>query len=372
LKFNEFELNERLAHAIESKGYFEPSEIQFKTIPLILEGRDIMGQARTGTGKTAAFAIPLIERVDPQRKEVQALVVVPTRELAVQVEKEVRELAKGQNIYCLAVYGGASIGVQHNELNRGQHIVVATPGRLMDHMRRGWISLNGVHAVVLDEADKMFDMGFRDDIDFILSYCPRERQTLLFSATMTEEIRNLASRHLRPDKLFINVSEDKMAVEEIDQFFVSVDPKKKISTLASMVRKRHMTKCLVFCRTRRTADWAARELGKRKVRARSIHGGLKQNMRQRILSDFKTDRVPVLITTDLLSRGMDIDDISHIINFDFPEERETYVHRIGRTARFGKRGEAITFCTNVLEYQEMERIQSLTNCKIKELGEFAS
>jgi len=372
VNFNEFELNDRLAVAIELKGYSKPSLIQLKSIPLILEGKDLIGQARTGTGKTAAFSIPLIERINTASNRIQALVVVPTRELAVQVQNEIRALSKGQGIHCLAVFGGQSIAFQVNELRRGQHLVVATPGRLMDLMRRNNINLSSVKTVVLDEADKMLDMGFRDDIDFILSNCPRERQTLLFSATMPDEIKRLASRHLSLGHVFVNVSEDRLAVEKINQFFVSVDPKKKVSTLARIVRKRHMTKCLVFCRTRRTAEWVARELSKRNVRARSIHGGLRQNLRQSILKNFSTGRIPVLVSTDLLSRGMDLSDISHIINFDFPKERETYIHRIGRTARFGKKGEAITFCSNVREFEEMERLKSLIQSPIKELKEFAS
>lgn len=367
MKFSEFKLNEKLAKAIEAKGYTEPSEIQEKTIPLILNGKDIIGQARTGTGKTAAFVIPIMQKINPENRGVQALVLVPTRELAQQVEKETKSLAIGQNIHAAAVFGGQKISIQKNLLHRGQHFIVATPGRLMDLMRRGWIQLSTVNTVILDEADKMFDMGFREDIEFILGGCPKERQTLLFSATMSSEIRSLTKKFLASDAEFINVSEDKLAVDEVDQFYISVNPKKRISTLADLISFENMDKCLVFTRTRRTTEWLSKQLYKRNIRAKAIHGGLSQNVRQRMLEGFRSGKVPVLITTDLLARGMDIQDISHIINFDFPKEKETYVHRIGRTARFGKRGEAITFCTSVMDLEEIKQIERMTNTQIREI-----
>lgn len=371
MDFREFELNDRLAQAIKRKGYAQPSEVQAKVIPLVLQGKDVIVQARTGTGKTAAFAIPLLEKLRGSRALTQVLVLVPTRELAEQVQKEFFSLSQGQGIFCISVYGGQSIGVQRNLLRKGQHVVIATPGRLMDLMNRGWIRLDAIKFVVLDEGDKMLDMGFREDIEFILSRCPRLRQTMLFSATISDDIRSLAEGHLRQERVFVNVSQDKVAVDEISQFFISVERKKRLSILAGMVRAKKMTKCLVFCRTRRTVDWLSRQLNRRGVQARSIHGGLPQNARQRIVRGFRSDRIPVLVTTDLLARGMDIQGISHIINFDFPKERETYVHRIGRTARFGKRGEAITFCTNVMEIEELERIQSSFRTEIIELVETA-
>ncbi len=367
MDFREFELNGSLAHAVKYKGYEKPSEVQVKAIPLVLEGKDVIVQAQTGTGKTAAFAIPLLERLSGTRPSAQALVVVPTRELAEQVKKEFSSLAKGQKVYCISVYGGQSIGVQRNLLRKGQHVIIATPGRLMDLMNRGWISLNAVKYVVLDEADKMFDMGFREDIEFILSHCPKQRQTMLFSATISEDILSLAGEHLCGERVFVNVSQDRVAVDEIDQFYISVERRKRLPILAALLRGKRMTKCLVFCRTRRTADWLSKQLSQRGVQARSIHGGLPQRARERILAGFRSEKIPVLVTTDLLARGMDISDISHIVNFDFPKERETYIHRIGRTARFGNRGEAITFCTNVMEYEELERIQNNFNTEIIEL-----
>jgi len=369
LKFNELNLNTGLAKAIEAKGYAEPSEIQEKTIPLILEGKDIIGQARTGTGKTAAFAIPILEKIDANQLHTQALVLVPTRELAVQVNKEIRELARGQGIHTTAIFGGQSISTQQSALKRGSQIVVATPGRLMDLMRRGSIQLVSIKVTVMDEADKMFDMGFRDDILFILSKCPKVRQTLLFSATMSSEIRSLVKSHMTADAEFVNVSEDKLAVDEVDQFYITVDPKKRISTLSALISAEGMRKCLVFTRTRKTAEWLSKQLFKRGIKARSIHGGLSQNVRQRLIDGFREDKIPVLIATDLLARGLDINDISHIINFDFPKEKETYVHRIGRTARFGKRGEAITFCVNVMEVEDIKAIETMTNTPIYEIVE---
>ncbi|MEM0359751.1 MAG: DEAD/DEAH box helicase [Candidatus Diapherotrites archaeon] len=367
--FSDLKLNDRLVHAIKAKGYAKPSEVQEKTIPVILEGKDAIVQARTGTGKTAAFAIPLLEKLAMQKSQIQALVLVPTRELANQVQKEFYALAKGQNIFCIAVYGGQSINAQRSLLQKGQHVVVATPGRLIDLMNRGLISLEGVKFVVLDEADKMFDMGFRQDIEFILARCPKQCQKMLFSATISDEILALTEQHLRLERVFVNVSQEKVAVDEISQFYINVEPKKRVSILAALIQDKEMKKCLVFCSTRRTAEWLSKQLSLLGIPARSIHGGLEQKARQSIMDGFRSDKIPVLITTDLLARGMDIQGISHIINFDFPKEKETYVHRIGRTARFGKRGEAITFCTNVMQIQGLEQIQSSFNTQIIELVE---
>lgn len=369
MKFSEFNLNPQLAQAIEQKGFTEPSEVQQKTIPLIFEGKDIITQSKTGTGKTAAFSIPLLQLVDPSKKSIQAIVIVPTRELAMQVQKELHSLGEGQGVYSLPVFGGQSINVQLDKLRRGQHIVVATPGRLMDLMRRGAVKLNSVKYAVLDEADKMFDMGFREDIDYILSHCPKERQTLLFSATISGDIQTLASKHLKEDKEFIDISQDQLTVDEIDQFYIKVDPKRRVSILADLIHFKEMNKCLVFCKTQRTADWLARQLQNFGVKAESIHGGLSQNIRERILRKYKQNQVSVLISTNLVARGLHIDDISHIINFDFPDEQETYVHRIGRTARFGKRGEAITFCTNLIDVREIEKYQQSLQAPIQELVE---
>ncbi len=369
MKFEDLGLNTELGHAIDGMGFKQPSDVQEKSIPCILEGKDVIAQARTGTGKTAAFSIPLLEQLAGSKAEVQALVVVPTRELAMQVKKEFSDLAKGQKIYCLAVFGGQSINMQYSDLRKGQHVLVATPGRLMDFMQRRWLSLDKVKYVVLDEADKMLDMGFRDDIDFILSRCPEKRQTMLFSATIPEPIMSLAEKHLSPDKEFLNVSQDKVAVDEVDQYYISVDPRERVSVLADLIYDKGMKRCLIFCRTQRTADWLSNQLYRRKVKARSIHGGLSQNIRQRVLKEFKDGKTEVLVGTDLVARGLHIEDVSHVINFDFPKERETYVHRIGRTARFGKRGEAITFCTNLMDVQEIGRIAQEVNTPIHELVE---
>lgn len=368
MKFTELNLNQKLEKAIHDMGFTDPSDIQAKSIPLILEGNDIIAQSRTGTGKTAAFCIPLLELLSeaPVRK-VYALILVPTRELAVQVHQELEMLGKNQHIYGTPVFGGASINVQREQLKQGQHIVIATPGRLMDLMNRKWIDLSNLKCVILDEADKMFDLGFRDDIDFILSKVPRQRQTILFSATISDEIQKLAEKHLKKEKVFVNVSQDKLAVDEIDQFFVRVFPNERVSMLVDLIHAKNMNKCLVFCRTQRTADWLSRQLNQYRIPSKSVHGGMTQNLRQRLIDDYKSDKIPVLVATNLVARGLHIDDISHVINFDFPQDQESYVHRIGRTARFGKRGEAITFCANVKEVQELMKIQSKINTPIQEL-----
>ncbi|MBN1941327.1 MAG: DEAD/DEAH box helicase [Candidatus Diapherotrites archaeon] len=366
MNFNELKISDSLKQAIRNKGFKEPSEVQEKTIPAALEGKDFIGKAKTGTGKTAAFAIPLIEKISPGQG-FKALIVVPTRELAMQAKKEIAEIAIGSNLKTVAVFGGQSINVQADLLYKKPEIVVGTPGRLLDLFYRGLLNGKNVSFLILDEADKMFDMGFREDIEKIIHEIPRERQTMLFSATMPEEILELTEQYMKQDKIFFDLSEDESPVAEVEQFYMMVDRKQKVSALQRIIKTHPQAKTLVFCRTKRTVDWLSHELAKRGVKAFAIHGDKPQNMRNRIMEKYKGFRGGVLIATDLVARGIHVDDIDNVINFDFPQEPETYIHRIGRTARQGKKGRAISFCSNVLELEHLERTGSRHNAQIQEL-----
>ena len=348
--------------ALQKKGFAKASEIQEKVIPRALQGRDIVGKSKTGTGKTAAFAIPLIEKIIRGQRS-SALVVVPTRELARQVKEEIASIAIGSHIKTTAVFGGQNINRQIDLLRRNPEIIVGTPGRLLDLISRRVLSFSRAKFLVLDEADEMFNMGFRDDVEKIMSYLPEERQTMLFSATMPQEIRHLVDKHLKSDKIFFDLSENNAPVQEVKQFYVMVDKNRKIDPLCKILN-RDSSKTLVFCRTKRTVDWLERQLSRRRIRALAIHGDKPQHARNKIIELFKSSRNGVLIATDIVARGIHVDDIGKVINFDFPEETETYLHRIGRTARQGRKGEAISFCTNVMEFQTLERVGIRSNTEI--------
>lgn len=354
MDFEELNINIKLKEAIRKKGFAEASEVQEKVIPTALAGKDLVGKSKTGTGKTAAFAIPLIEKIAP-RRGISALIVVPTRELALQVKEEISSIAFGSGLKAVSVFGGQSISRQAELIDREPEIIVGTPGRLLDLMARGILSFRHAKFLVLDEADKMFDMGFREDIEKILSHFPRERQTMLFCATMPEGIFQLAESHMKHDRIFFDLSEDNSPVEEVEQYYVMVDRNRKVSTLHEILSRERHSKTLVFCRTKRTVDWLESQLSRRGVRALAIHGDRTQNSRNYIIDRYKTSKVGVLIATDLVARGIHVDDIHNVINYDFPEEPEIYLHRIGRTARQGKKGRAISFCTSVFELEQLQR-----------------
>jgi len=315
-------------------------------IPRALEGVDVVGQARTGTGKTAAFAIPMLEQVRP-RKEAphpQALVLVPTRELAVQVRGEVAKLAHGRRVQCVAVYGGKPIRGQIEKLKRGAHIVVGTPGRVLDHIGRGTLQLSNLTWVVLDEADRMLDIGFRPDIEKILRRCPRERQTFLLSATIPPPIERLAKRYMKdPEKL--DFSPQDIAVGTIEQFYFTVDGERKFDLLVQLLKREDPQQAIVFCRTRRATDRIGRRLAKKLKRVDCIHGDMQQRSRDRAMAAFREGKVRVLVATDVVGRGIDVTAISHIINYDVPEFCDDYIHRVGRAGRMGREGVAFTFVT---------------------------
>jgi len=352
-------------NSLERKGFSEASEIQKKVIPTALEGKDLVGKSKTGTGKTAAFAIPLIEKVK-RGYESSALIVVPTRELARQVKEEIASIAAGSKIRTIAVFGGQNIRRQMDLLRRNPEIIVGTPGRLLDLAQRNALDFRNTKFLVLDEADKMYDMGFRDDVNRIISLLPRERQTMLFSATMPHDILNLIDRHLKQNKVVFDLSEDNAPVQEIEQYYVLVDRRQKIDALRRVLNA-DSSKTLVFCRTKRTVDWLERQLSRRGVNALAIHGDKRQNVRNKIIDNFKSPRGKVLIATDIVARGIHVDDIDNVVNFDFPEESETYLHRIGRTARQGRKGRAISFCSNMMELDTLENVGARNNTVIHQL-----
>ncbi len=351
--------------ALEKMGFEEATPIQEQTIPLGMQGKDVIGQAQTGTGKTAAFGIPMLEKIDQDQKRIQGLVVAPTRELAIQVSEEIHRLGKFKGVRTLPVYGGQHMDRQIRALKDGPHIVVATPGRLLDHIRRKTINISGVHTAVLDEADEMLNMGFIDDIRDILKAIPEQRQTLLFSATMPKEIRNIAETLMKkPEE--VKVKSKEMTVSNIDQFFVEVHEKQKFDTLTNLLDIHAPELAIVFGRTKKRVDEVTEGLHARGFRAEGIHGDLTQGKRMSVLNKFKHGRIEVLVATDVAARGLDISGVTHVYNFDVPQDPESYVHRIGRTGRAGKAGEAISFITP-REMPHLHLIEKTTKSKVQRM-----
>ncbi|HEV8340273.1 MAG TPA: DEAD/DEAH box helicase [bacterium] len=327
--------------AIHRLGWTEPTPIQTRVIPLLAQGRDLIGEAQTGSGKTGAYGIPLVERLDPTSRELQALVLVPTRELALQVTDDLRALGGGRGVTMITLFGGQPIERQLAALRRRPQIAVATPGRMLDHLQRGTVSLGAIAVTILDEADRMLDMGFLPDVSKILSQTPASRQTALFSATMPNEIRALAEQRMR-QPIWVRIAAPVPTVESVEQFYVEVAEEDKIRALRRLLKKEQVGSALVFRRTKHRADRLARALGREHL-VGVLHGGMRQQARLQALRAFEEKRTPLLITTNVASRGLDLPDISHVINFDMPEDVDTYIHRVGRTARAGRPGTAITF-----------------------------
>lgn len=343
--FADMDLTDEMTKALERAGYELPSPVQAGVIPPALDGLDVMGQAQTGTGKTAAFAIPILEQLAPREEisSVQALVLVPTRELAVQVRNEFEKLAYFMDIKTAAIYGGHSIKKQIEELKRGVQVVVGTPGRVLDHIRRKTLDLREAWCVTLDEADRMLDIGFRPDIERILSSISRkDRQTLLLSATVPPSIERLATRYMQ-EPTVLDFSKDAVSGDSIEQYYFSVDKAKKNELLQRLIKRDEPEQAIVFCRTRRGTDKLAKRLKETFPNVGCIHGDMNQSVRDRVMKKFREERLKVLVATDVVGRGIDVSTISHIINFDTPEDCDDYVHRIGRTGRMGKEGVAYTF-----------------------------
>jgi len=342
--FFEIGLSSQLTRAISEMGFEETTPIQERTIPLALAGKDLIGQAQTGTGKTAAFGIPIIEKMGAERDSIKALVVTPTRELAIQVAEELNRIGQFKGVRALPIYGGQDIDRQIRGLRNRPQIVVGTPGRLMDHMRRKTIRLQQVEFVVLDEADEMLSMGFVEDIENILSEVPTERQTLLFSATMPKTIQDLAQRFMKEPQL-IGIKAKEMTVPQIEQYYVEVQEKQKFDVLCRILDIHSPDLAIVFGRTKRRVDELFEALSKRGYSAEGIHGDLTQSRRDAVMRHFKEGLTDILVATDVAARGLDISGVTHVYNFDIPQDPESYVHRIGRTGRAGKAGLAITLVT---------------------------
>lgn len=351
--------------ALDKATYEQPTPIQAGLIPRALEGVDVVGQARTGTGKTAAFAIPILERLRPRREiaGVQAMVLTPTRELAVQVRDEFAKLSAGQKINTVAVYGGKPIRGQIDKLQRGAHVVVGTPGRVLDHMSRGTLRFHDLQCIVLDEADRMLDIGFRPDIEKILRRCPKERQTMLLSATVPPPIARLAKRYMQ-DPETLNFSPKNLAVETIEQWYFTVEHQRKFELLVRLLIRERPRQAIIFCRTKRGTDRIARRLSKLTKDVDCIHGDMSQSARDSVMRRFRGGRLRLLVATDVVGRGIDVSGISHIINFDTPQFCDDYVHRVGRTGRMGREGVAFTFVTPE-EGQELTRIEQRINLQLK-------
>ncbi|MFQ9921908.1 MAG: DEAD/DEAH box helicase [Beduini sp.] len=360
MKFNELQLIEPLLKAVAHLNYEEASPIQSQAIPPLLEGKDLLGCAKTGTGKTAAFALPILQKLylreeaEKYPRTIKALILAPTRELAIQINETFQSLNPYVNLKSAAIFGGVRQGQQVTAIERGIDVLIATPGRLWDLYEQGLLDLNHIEYFVLDEADRMLDMGFIRDIRRIMKLIPVKRQTMLFSATLPDEIQHLVDEILH-DPIRIMISSGHMTVEKIQQSLYYVDKLNKAKLLIRLLDDPRIYNAIVFVRTKRNADTLCKKLNKAKITAEAIHGDKSQNARVRALQNFKDNKARILVATDIAARGIDIDDLTHVINFDLPEQAENYVHRIGRTARAGASGEAITFCC----YQEKDLLKEV-------------
>jgi ATP-dependent RNA helicase DeaD len=363
--FKDLPLSREIQRSIEELGFDSLFPIQAQAIIPLLEGKDVIGQAQTGTGKTAAFGLPMVHRLNRDIRGVQGLILVPTRELAVQVAENMTKFGKYAKLKVLAVYGGESINKQIHSLASGVQIVVGTPGRLIDLMERRVLDLSSVRVVVLDEADRMLDMGFTEDVEYILSKTPRDRQTSLFSATIDDSVMRVCNKYLRnPQKIL--VSKDEIALTQMKQYYAVVNQGGKLNALCDFLQDDRVDKAIVFCRTRRETSRLADQLYKRGFRTQVLHAGFTQAQRDRAISDFRQGRRNLLVATDVAARGLDIQGITHIINYDVPNDPPVYFHRIGRTARKGEEGTAITL-VSYGEISDFNNIKCLTKTKIEEI-----
>jgi ATP-dependent RNA helicase DeaD len=342
-RFGDIEVPATIARALERMGFEIPTEVQARAIPPLRRGEDLIGQAQTGTGKTAAFGIPIVEKVDPSAPHVQALVLTPTRELCVQVTEEIARIGQFRGVRALAIYGGSSMDRQVAGLRGGAQVVVGTPGRVLDLIRRGELHLDRVRTVILDEADRMLDMGFIVDVETILSRCPRQRQTALFSATMPYAILRICDRFMDRDAAHLTVRPEMRTVETVRQLVYFVAEQDKVRALVELADSFGFDRLLVFRHTQIGVDRLAQTLRRRGKNVAALHGGLSQRERDRTLADFRAGKIRFLVATNVASRGLDITDLPYVLSYDIPEDADTYVHRVGRTARAGKEGTAITF-----------------------------
>lgn len=362
--FRELGLSEQTLQSLAAMGFEEPTPVQAQSIPVLLAGRDVIAQALTGTGKTAAYGVPIVERVDPDRAVPQAIVLTPTRELAIQVTDHLCKIGRHKGLAVVPIYGGQPIGRQLATLRRGAQVIVATPGRLLDHLRRGSLDLESVRLLVLDEADQMLEMGFIEDVQYVLDRLPEDRVSALFSATMPRPIVELAHRYLRqPEHIRLSRPQN-LTVPAIDQSFYIVPFARKMDALCRVLDTRQPDRAIVFCATKRMVDEVVEGLGARGYQAEALHGDISQVMRERVLRSFRAGQTEVLVATDVAARGLDVPEVSHVINFDIPPDPEYYVHRIGRTGRSGRSGVAITF-VNPREMRALRIIERVTGAHIR-------
>ena len=365
LEFSQLKLREEIQDALKDMGFVEATHIQQEAIPLIQSGLDIIGQAQTGTGKTAAFGIPLLETINPDDKHTTALVVCPTRELAIQVSQELKKLAKYlKGVHILPIYGGESIQNQIKDLRKGVQVIVGTPGRIMDHMERGTLSFSQVSMVVLDEADEMLNMGFRDDIENILSNVPIARQTVLFSATMPAPILEIAKKH-QEDPIHLKVTRENLTNTSIEQGYFECQSSKKAQIINSVLKLHNIKLSLIFCNTKVKVDALVKTLKANGMKADGLHGDLSQAQRNNVLAAFKRSEVTILVATDVAARGLDVNDIEGVFNYDLPMDPEVYVHRIGRTGRAGKTGKAFSFETGREDKKRIKIIEKFSRSEMK-------
>lgn len=362
LIFKDLNLSTEVQKALAAMGFEEATPIQSQSIPAILEGRDVIGQAQTGTGKTCAFGIPAIEKIDPDMEAIQALILCPTRELAIQVSEELKNVSKfKKGIRILPVYGGQPIDRQIMALKKRPQIIIGTPGRIMDHMRRRTLKFNDLKMIILDEADEMLNMGFREDIDTILEKVPEEKQTVLFSATMPREIMELTNKYQK-EPLHIKAAHKELTVPSIDQYYLEVSESSKLEVLSRLIDTNNVKLALVFCNTKRRVDELTSSLQSRGYSAEALHGDMKQEQRDRVMAKFRKGNIDILIATDVAARGIDVDDVEAVFNYDLPNDEEYYVHRIGRTGRAGRAGKAFTFIVgrDIYKLKDIQRYTKST------------
>jgi ATP-dependent RNA helicase DeaD len=367
LLFKDLNLSPNVLKAISEMGFEVPTPIQAQSIPPLLEGKDVIGQAQTGTGKTAAFGIPMIEAINPAQLEVQSIILCPTRELAIQVAEEIGHLSKYvKGIRILPIYGGQAIDRQFRALKSGVNIVIGTPGRVMDHLNRGTLKLNKVKILVLDEADEMLNMGFIDDIEEILKQVPSERQTVLFSATMPPPILKITKKY-QSDPLIVKVTHKELTVSGVEQCYYEVRDREKLELLTRLLDINQPKLSLIFCNTKRGVDDLVEHLNARGFQSDALHGDMKQSQREKIMGRFRNSKIDILVATDVAARGIDVENIDAVFNYDFPQDEEYYVHRIGRTARAGKKGTSFSFVTP-REIYRLKDIKKYTNAKIQRVN----
>ena len=366
MNFDELEIKQEIKKALKEIGFEDMFPIQENAIPPMMERKNVVGQAKTGTGKTAAFGVPMLNNLDPNSGHVEGFVLAPTRELAQQITDDINTYGRHTKIWATPIYGGVSIRGQFNELRKNPTIVVGTPGRIMDHMRRGTLDLRNVTMVVLDEADRMFDMGFFEDIDWIMSQLPRRKQVSLWSATIDERTQRLSARFM-PDAVTVNMSRDEIALTTIKQYYMVLAAHEREDALQRLIEYFDIDRGIVFCRTKYMVDRLSSNLRRAGISAEPLHGDFTQARRQQMLDTFRDGDYDLLIATELAARGLDIADVPFIINYDIPDDPNMYFHRVGRTARAGKEGTAITFVMPDQE-MELERIKAITQTELEKFA----